>query len=255
MWNANSFWDILSAYLGYGMVVVLAFTGVMLLWLRMDGKIQKWMILCGVIGILLVYNGLTYYVVARFGEGATYYRTLWMIPVVLLAAVAVMVVWNHIKTSGKRGVFILLMCGTLIGGGCIDASDLQWPDNVYQMDVELLEVCDIIIANNENISEECNDHYIVFAEQKLTRVIREYDARALVSYQDVEPTYYDFVLGYYPEYSTEQVKENVPYWRQSYTILLRTQTAEMEKVLEAGMRLVGETEHYMIYYYLPAWYC
>ena len=143
-----------------------------------DKKWRKLVVLPAVIFCALVIEPHIYqYVWSRF-LGDTYWRTLWIIPVMPVMACAVVDITGRIRRKTIRvltlvGVFFLIAgAGSYVYG--MSLTSFSSAGNAYKLPQEAIEVCDYLL--------EIDDHPRIMAEWPLYNYVRQYSADIQMMY-------------------------------------------------------------------------
>ena len=83
---AENFVSVIEQYFGQGMFLVLFVIAYVIFYRRSNERIRKGLI-AGTIGVLCFLNPITFRIISALGEQETYYRLIWMVPVLLGAAI------------------------------------------------------------------------------------------------------------------------------------------------------------------------
>lgn len=119
-----------------------------LIW-RADKTTRKNIILVVIAAFILIFNDISYKLTSKLIGSETYYRFIWMLPVVLILAYAVIDLLILNKNLLIRCVIILICVGLLWKGGtaCINSESFHWPNHIVYMNQEVPLICDIIMAD------------------------------------------------------------------------------------------------------------
>ena len=99
--GVNRVWKVVQQYNGQSIIPIIILIGLFLV-VREKKNTNYLIVYLGV--LLLTFNEVTYYLIRKLGEGMTYYRFLWMIPMVIISAYVIMKLFEMID-SRKRKVF------------------------------------------------------------------------------------------------------------------------------------------------------
>jgi hypothetical protein len=105
--GVNRVWKVVQQYNGQSIIPIIILIGILFLVVREKKNTNYLIVYLGV--LLLTFNEVTYYLIRKLGEGMTYYRFLWMIPMVIISAYVIMKLFETID-SRKRKVFAAGIC-------------------------------------------------------------------------------------------------------------------------------------------------
>jgi len=236
---SHSFWDVVQQY--FAECALLPVFMLALVWIVKNWKPEyKKFIIAIVCGSVLVFNELVYRVFVAVGEGSTYYRLFWIVPIIfIIAAFAVETVtslekWKQAAVVGISLLAVFMFCGQ---------SGEEWfslPENIYQVDKDVIQVADTLMELTGG-----EPTYII-DNGDLSDSIRLYDAR--IMYADLEEyTLYDILSGDSKRILGRDLTEAIWNNRCRY-LALRKDNPFMYKLMEgAGITLETETDNYRIY--------
>ena len=166
--GVNRVWKVVQQYNGQSIIPIIILIGILFLVVREKKNTNYLIVYLGV--LLLTFNEVTYYLIRKLGEGMTYYRFLWMIPMVIISAYVIMKLFEMID-SRKRKVFAAGICALCFAmtSGISMQQFFQFPENIYQMPQNTVDVCDIIEKDRQEKSP-----VTVLADNSIMYGIREY---------------------------------------------------------------------------------
>lgn len=207
--------------------------------------------------VLLIFNDVSFQLVSKVVGEETYYRFLWMVPIVpILGYVLVDLFVRQKRKLGKALVVaaavFLLACG---GTSCVDGSSLKSPSQVNYLNQEAVTIAELIeedkemefprvaveydlvmsmrLANNKIVNFIKRNTYVKQGKIKKNtgRKMRQYRAYELVNgrRQDVE-----------------KVKAAITKGKIHYFVIA-TKYEMDDLMLEAGCSILTRTENYTIY--------
>lgn len=240
MQTSNSFWNVCQQYFSESAVLVLFVIALIVLtrdWNR-EKKIGAFLFGCA--SMLLLYNELTYRVLVMLGEGSTYYRFFWIMPIMLLVACLVVKIFFSLDVKKRAGLALLL--GVAIAFfSARQASDwLHFPENVYQMDEDVMQVADALMEVTGG------EPTYLFDNGDLEETIRQYDARVMFTRSEVLPL--DAITeGLTTNLLGKDVQEAIRENHCRYIALNKLEKLVCKVMESAGLSLVSETDNYYIY--------
>lgn len=223
-------------------------------------KTKKQIIVIGVLGFLCVGNDLSYKILLKVAETATYYRFFWMFPIVFV------ITYAFVHSLGKEQVrYAAVFCAVvLLGAFCLQGESyfskelLRKPSNIYLVEDDII-VLDEILHDYDD-----SDDISVAMPLGLEYQFRSYDAS--VTYAIGRKAYlYCLQTGYYTgkkKYADEEVliravhsgiqesaeglRETIE--RRDVDYLITKNELQMDDYLaEAGCTAIGKTENYTIF--------
>lgn len=240
MQNINSIIEVLHSYFAGNVVLLIALLA-FIYFVRKNGKKVSLYVALVLVGLLMIFNGVSYWFARKVGEGETYYRLLWILPVTVFAAYFVIELWHAIK-GWKKVVFAAL--GMIVIGLYSKVSlpaDLALPDNIYQLDADVLQVADIIEAHSGGKRVSLLD------DGSVSYSIRQYNENICDS---PGSTYYmDVLLAMQnPNYTGNQIRQFTALTESDYIALQKEKIIQNLLVKDAGFVQIGASDHYNVYY-------
>lgn len=232
--------QVLQNYLGTSMLGILACLGYYLL-AKENRNYRK--MLAYVLACFLLINGATLYVAQRVGEGATFYRILWNIPIIVLAAYLVMTVYQKLQKRGQKIIFVVLGICTLGIAANISAQKLSsFPETPYYVQQDVLDICEII---HEDAGE---DTYVTaYLDDDLMYGVRQYDAHINVVTTDDYKRFDQFLL--WDNYNISGVilrSAFVNSGTQYISVPMDNLNAQMV-CLSGGCSVIGNSENFLVF--------
>ena len=149
--GVNRVWKVIQQYNGQSIIPIIILIGVLFWSVREKKKAEYLIVYFGV--LLLIFNEVTYYFVRKLGEGMTYYRFLWMIPMVIIGAYVIIKLFEMIDSRKVKGLTagVCILCFFVTSG--INIKDfIRLPENIYMMPQNVVDVCDIIEEDRQEKS-------------------------------------------------------------------------------------------------------
>lgn len=154
MYNVQNLAYTFQAYLGEPTYLILFFSSLLYIGMRAEKESKRRIFWLIIFSVIFVYNDLSRMILEKFSE-ATYYRFLWMLPLMMVTAyVMVRVLSEQKRIWGK--IFIIFAVGimALQGSSILDGSTLRLPENKYNEAGYLRDEIILIRAANLGIKEE-----------------------------------------------------------------------------------------------------
>ncbi len=175
MYNVSSIFDTITAYGGYTCYISLFLLCVIYCFFTMEHEKKKTMICIMILCIVCIYNDGVRYLISKFTDLETYYRFLWMIPVLPMLSYCIVDLVFRIRELVKRivVVFLLIVVVAFGGNSYLTAGSFQLPENRYNIPNEVIGVCDMIRADGKS------EQPVVVADKQIQLPLRTYDASFL----------------------------------------------------------------------------
>ena len=240
MQGINSFSEVIRFYFAGNILLVLAVIGLAYWLMKSNKEIRKWAAVL-LIGILFIYNGISYRVICLVGESDTYYRLLWILPVTLFGAYMVIELWHMLEERKKIIYALFLVC--VFGVTCVFPVDgwIKIPENVYQISNDAVGIADIIDEHSGGA------RVAVWEDGSIRGSIREYNDNICWPMGDRERLDYS-LISQEPEFTAEEIKQYVKQAETDYIILRKDKATAIGWIEEIGYPLIGQTANYNVYY-------
>lgn len=190
--------------------------------------------------------------VRLMGEGTTYYRMLWLIPMGVIIAYAGMKLSARLqerKNAWYRRAALLLLCAAVIFcGKYVYASQyMSKAENLYHLPQNVVDICDLIAP------KEGEERVWAVFPTELVYFVRQYDSNIQLAYgrEFVEPVwgYYDEVHEVMNHPTTIDLEKLLSLSRERYcTYIVLPNNKEVSKdPEECGLLLLGVVDGYPVY--------
>lgn len=231
-----------QVYFAGNALVLLAAIGV-LWWSRQKKDRQKLLAYLAVI-FLVAFNDIVYQtVIVRLGEMETYYRLLWILPVNVMAAYLVIEVigllkgWRRVALIGITAVFVLINAMPSI------TAWTTLPENIYQLDNEVIEIADMIDAHSggKRVNVIDSDYTAIWH-------MREYNDN--IYYWDVGEDELRQIIGREAKETmdTQNVYDAISAAQVDYIIVKKKFVNANHSLSNAKILQIGETDTYNVYW-------
>lgn len=169
----NGFFDMLQQFMGGNPLYAFMPCAVFLLLMNLQKEHRKLGLVAVTMFVVLIFNPISYKILLdKFGLQRTYYRFLWMIPIVPLFAYLIYEVIRTIKDAKWR-IFMVIMTCLVIFATSTRLGSFQLPSNIYQVPDDVVEICNQL----ENLVEEHDKATVnIVTDPNICNVIRQYDA-------------------------------------------------------------------------------
>lgn len=242
MSSAENIWNVIGWYYGNNAVIAILLI-LMIIYLLSRKKENKWYVAGSAVVFFLLLNQITYRVIVRLGEGNTYYRFLWMLPIPMFMAWILYWIWRQLEKRQSKTVYVMIAAAVMF---LYSGSSLrEWttlPENIYQISEDKVQVADLI----EQITG--GERAIVYADDDLLYGIREYNAN-ICRATEGERGYLDHIITENDANAGGQLMLGILVNAHiDYIVVNKEYTGAQAALKGAGCRYAGETDLYRVYY-------
>jgi len=212
-----------------------------------DKRVRTILVYIPAIMLLLFFIPLFYMLYNSLDNG-TYYRILWLMPMsAVIAYAGCKAIGHHIRIGVLVGCIVLIISGTYVYA----SQHITKAENAYHLPQETIEICEMIrpAEGEERVWALFPAEQVHFVRQYTTTIQMPFGRDNLVESWD---------WARHPLYTLLQ-QEIIPVEELSelsienycnYIILLKTMKVDGD-LEEYGIRLIGETENYLVYRNTP----
>lgn len=234
-------------YTGYNIIIFIFLVSIIYITVMSKHK-RKSLIYPTLILIVLVINPILYKYLWVKLVNVTYWRMLWLLPIIPVTAYAITLLIRKIKNIFfKSGILLLLVVSVVLGGNYMYKTDSGFikSTNQYKIPQEAIDVTDKLL--------EIEDHPKVVVPESLFCYIRQYssdiklfygrDIRGYIDDTQDEATYTFYsLMSDNPNYQTisRYVREN------GYTYFVSDNRRD-EMLTSYGFEKIDEVDGYIIY--------
>lgn len=255
----QNIFTVFKSYNGGTWFLPLFLLALLYLFLKSGKEMRRNLLIVAAAAVVLVFNDLAFKAASKVVGSETYYRFLWMVPVVLILGYVFVDIFVRQKSKICRVLVLFLGVGLLFLGGtpCINADSFKRPDQVRYLNTDVIEICDMIEKDKER------EHPRVAVPYELVLSMRLYDSN-IVNYINRE-TYlsgeeikvvngatrrqkraYKLVNG--KKVKAKRVKKMFEKGNIVYMVI-QTEYDMDKLMLKAGCSVLGRTGRYTIYRY------
>ena len=248
MQESNSFFNVLQQY--FADSTLLPLFVIALIWI-----IKKWKpeykrnIIAMLLAGIFVFNELVYRIFVRVGEDITYYRLLWTIPIVFIIAVFVVECAARLNKYIQVGLVGISLLAVFLFSEQITMEKLALPENIYQVDGDVIQVAD-------KVMELTGGESVYFLDNGgLYMSIRQYEPRIVYTHME-EYGLSAIIEGKIANALGSNIIEATYDDRSKYLGLRKDKPLALRMVESAGHTLITSTDNYQIYgvdYYTVHW--
>lgn len=248
MQDSYSFFNVLQQY--FAECALLPVFAIALIWIAIKWKTEYRRIIIAILcGSVLVFNEFVYRIFVAVGEGITYYRLLWTMPIVFVVAVFAVENITKIKASRRVTVVSILLLAVFMFSGQSGAEWFSLPENIYQIDEDAIQVADTLMEITGGESTYLLDN------GELDMSIRQYEPRVVYT-NNLESGLWEVINGMSPNVLGSDIMRATYEDRSAYLALRKDEPLAHKLVESAGYRFVVDTDNYGIYhidYYTVHW--
>lgn len=245
---------IFKNYAGTGLLMALFLLALVFLFItEKDKKCRVLFVYLPLTVLLLFFFPLFRKIYVRLmGEGTTYYRMLWLIPMGVIIAYAGVklagIVWEKKNVWYKRLVLVLLCAAVVLCGKYVYTSQyLSKAENLYHLPQNVIDICDLIAP------EEGEERVWAVFPTELVYFVRQYDTNIQLAYgrEFVEPIwgYYDEIHEVMNQPESIDIEKLLSLSRERYCmyLVLPNNKEVSESPEEFGLELLGVVDGYPVY--------
>lgn len=239
MQDSHSFFNVLQQY--FADSALLPLFVIALVWIVKKWKPEyKRIIVAMALGSILVFNELIYRVFVIAGEGITYYRLLWIIPIVFIVAIFIVECVTRLRKDMQIVVACIFLLAVVMFSEQITSEKLSLPDNIYQVDKDVIQVADKVmeLSNGERA--------YLLDNGGLDMAIRQYDAR-IVYTDNEEYGLWAVIEGESKNVLGSDIIQATYDDRSKYLALRKDEPLAHRLVESAGHAQIASTDNYLIY--------
>lgn len=257
MQDSMNIFSILQMYNGTTWFIFLFLAAVAYLLWKGDKEARKKILIVLAGSVVLIFNDLSLYVVSKVVGSETYYRFLWMIPLVPILGYMIVDLFIRQKTALKKTLAAVMAAVLLILGGtsCLDRDSFKAPAQVHYVDPEIVKIAELIeqdkdkeypmvaapinIAMPIRLTNSNIRNYI-----KRNTYLKEGNITGKSNSQVRQRRLYRIVNG--ERLSAKQLKRNIK-WESIDYIIIATEHQMDDLMVRAGCSILAETGNFTIY--------
>lgn len=172
MQEVGSLLEVLQRYFKQDIIVMMIIAA--LPWLiKSFSKKQKLLLSGVVVGILLLFNSITFWFMNKLGENETYYRFFWALPCGCILAFLLVKLWELLKDKWQKVAVVLILA--ILAFMHSDTNISSWmPRDLWYLSEETMQLAELIEADSNN-----DIRSYLYDYSDLSYGIREYDANII----------------------------------------------------------------------------
>ena len=244
MQDIETFLDALKLYSANNVLLVVFLLAIIYMLRKADLKQRKYYITVAIVAVCVLFNGITFAVVKRFGEESTYYRFFWILPITLLSAYLVVELFFELTVKKSQRLVLLFVFAVMLFTNYNQTFE-DWtkiPSNVYQLDEDIIALGDCIDAHT------CGERTILLANNEISSHMREYNANIIIN---PDGMYYldDIINGEEINYIARNVMMFMDSNMAEYIAVEKKKIGTNRLFESIGCEKIGESTNYNLYYY------
>lgn len=241
-----------KSFLGSGWLMWLCFlVALVFCFFRMKDRRKK-LFTVSVLGCVIIINPIVYRLIGTTFMSGVYWRLFWALPIVIVVAAVLTELTGKISKNWLRFVTAIVLCLTIaaLGERVINRGTYTLPENDYQLPQEVIDVSDIILEANEDIST------MIIVPDELVCYVRQYTGKLNLAYgrniwgfinnpTEMQYKLHDLMNAEQIDYRT--LRDEAYAYGCGYIVFNASQRELPDHMDEYGYTLVGSAEPYMIY--------
>lgn len=239
----SDIWNMITTYYITSPVwLVLSVVSVIYLACCADKDGRKKILLCFLFTILTILNEVSYHVLIKFFDQASYYRFLWVVPYGLIVAYALMRCILDLADRGNRKKEAVLLLATVVGilfvtqGNYVQRLMSDIPQNKYLVMDDILEIQSFL--DTERANGQIADEPVIACPKNVMLQYQTLDAGCLLSTSR-------FVYLNIRDYGADISQYEQP-WQDKYLLTTICEDSMQPDLMEAKEAILREQIDYMI---------
>ncbi len=188
----------------------------------------------------------TYLLFSVLGEGETYYRIMWFVPITIIIAYGFVKVVSSQKSRIQQVMLSLIIASLLMVGGdfVYDNEFFQKTQNYYQLPQVVVEICDSIEVEGREVRAVFPKELLEYVRQYSATVHMPYGREMLVERWNNYNELYDVMEGevIMPNFLVELARE-----QECHYIILHEGDVSVEAMAENKYKRILEVGGYEVY--------
>lgn len=279
--QGTNIWNMITSYyISSPVWMVLTIVAIIYIAICSDKTMRKKLILCIAFSVLCVLNEVSYHILTKLFDSASYYRFLWVIPYGMVVAYAlthcVLSIVNG-KNTRQAKLLSILLIGLIVSvlyvtqGNYIARLKSDFPQNKYLVSDDILEMKAVL--NQERATGNCEEEPTIACPRNVMMEYQTVDAGCIISTSrviylnireygvDVSELSQVFKDGYLLSTICEDnaqpdvLEAKAAIVRQQIDYMVVNANAGMEEYMESlDFTLAGVTQSYLVYRYNFPWW-
>lgn len=240
--------QILQLYIGNGALMLLFVVALIYLWSVEKKKGIKFLFVYFSIGLLVIFlfPPLLLFVQNVLGEGETYYRLLWVLPIGIVIPYATVKFFLSCRQKWIGYAVVGLVCiYVAVGGNLVyNAPQLTRAQNWYQLPQEVIDICDEIVVPGREVKAAFPHELVQYVRQYSPYVVMPYGYDALVERWGRTDS---FEQEMRKEVSDAKMLAEFARERNTHYIIINRNHHMQGTLKENGFELFTQTANYNVY--------
>lgn len=193
------------------------------------------------IGLLCLLNPVVFRVVSLLGERETYYRLLWIVPILLGSGYLCVKVFTAAKTKYQKNLVLGILAVFLAVTGSATWIDFfRVPSNIYQMDDDVIQIADAI----EELSPGKRVGFL--SNGDIDDLIRQYNANICLFMNGTHEINL-MIVNEWIDYGGAYVRQRMAFLKPEYIAIKKESIKVVHLLKSSGIDIVFESDNYYLF--------
>lgn len=244
MSTAESFISVIEQYFGESMFLAAFFLALVFFYKKSE-KSEKKSLLFAVIGAACFFNPIAFRVICALGEQETYYRLLWMIPILMGVGYFCIELLELAEKKYQKCLLIGIMTVLFVlNGNTVLANFMKLPTNIYQMDEDVIQLADAMdeLSDGERVDFLSNGN--------VEDLIRQYNANICL-YMNGTHEVNLMLVNEWTHYGGAYVRQKIAYLHPEYIAIKKETPNIVHFLTSSGIKIGAESNNYYLFEVKP----
>ncbi len=240
MSTAESFISVIEQYFGESMFLAVFFLALVFFYGKLE-KSGKRCMLFSVIGVFCFLNPMAFRVISALGEQETYYRLLWMLPILIGVGYFCIELLELAEKKYQKWLLIGVMTILFVlNGNTVLANFMKLPTNIYQMDEDVIQLADAMdeLSGGERVDFLSNGN--------VEDLIRQYNANICL-YMNGTHEVNLMLVNEWTHYGGAYVRQKIAYLHPEYIAIKKETPNIVHFLTSSGMKIEAESDNYYLF--------